>query len=260
MRARSGFKFLFWAVAALALVVLPFSVARSQQRRRTSRRVTHPVRTRPVTQAQPTPVAPGTDPTLVSTAEDEQGQPAKRATPKPPPDPMAENERKLEQLSTDFAQLNRKLTALEKERQADLLQQRLTATEQRGESLRAQLSQTLEKQADLQSRLEQIDYNLRPESIELRAATIPTLRADDVRTQLRQQLESEKRRVRAQLDVLDASRTHLETAITGADAEAERLRTRLNQFLDQNYTGGTTGGASAAPSPTPYASPPPPAP
>jgi outer membrane murein-binding lipoprotein Lpp len=255
MRAGSGLKFFVWMVIVLALVVLPFSVARSQQRRRTSRRVTHPVRTRPVTQAQPTPVAPGTDPTLVSTAEDEQGQPVRRATPKPTPDIAAENERKLEQLSTDFAQLNRKLTALEKERQADLLQQRLTAAEQRGETLRAQLSQTMEKQADLQSQLEQIDYNLRPESIELRAATIPTLHADDVRTQIRQQLESEKRRVRAQLDVLDASRTHLETAIVGADADAERLRTRLNQLLDQDANGGTT----AAPSPTPYASPPPPA-
>src|SRR5438067_7061974 len=125
MRARSGLRFLLLAFAALALFILPFSVARSQRRRRPSRRVTHPVRTRPVPQPQPTPVAPGTDPTLVSTAEDEQGQPVKHATPKPTPDRAAENERKLDQLSTDFAQLNRKLTALEKERQADLLQQRL---------------------------------------------------------------------------------------------------------------------------------------
>ncbi len=259
MRARSGLKFMVWALAVLALVVLPLSVARSQQqRRRASRRVTHPVRTRPVTQAQPTPVPPGTDPALVSTAEDEQEErtPGRRARAKPTPDPAAENERKLEQLSAEFSQLNRKLTALERERQADLLQQRLTSAEQRGEALRTQLSQTLEKQADLQARLEQIDYDLRPESIELRAATIPTLRADDVRVQLRQQLENEKRRVRAQLDVLESSRTRLETSIAGADAEAERLRTRLNQLLDQEGT----AGATAAPSPTPGASPPPPAP
>src|SRR5918912_693440 len=132
MRARSGLKFLVFACAALAFFILPLSVARSQQRR-TSRRVTHPVRPRPVTQPQPTPVPPGTDPTLVSTAEDAEGQPAKRPAPKPTPDRAAENERRLEQLSEGFAQLNRKLTALEKERQADLLQQRLTAAEQRGE-------------------------------------------------------------------------------------------------------------------------------
>jgi hypothetical protein len=221
MRARSGLKFLVFACAALAFFILPLSVARSQQRR-TSRRVTHPVRPRPVTQAQPTPVPPGTDPTLVSTAEDEQPQPTRRAAPKPTPDRAAENERKLEELSGELTRLNRKLDAVEKDRQADLLQQRLTAAEQRGETLRAQLSQTMEKQADLQARLEQIDYDLRPESIELRAATIPTLRADEVRTQLRQQLENEKRRVRAQLDVLESSRTRLETSIAGADAEAER--------------------------------------
>src|SRR5207248_4372130 len=75
-----------------------------------------PPTTHPLSLHDALPISPGTDPTLVSTAEDEQGQPARRATPKPTPNIAAENERKLEQLSTDFAQLNRKLTALEKER------------------------------------------------------------------------------------------------------------------------------------------------
>src|SRR2546423_7342494 len=222
----------------LALLLLSFSVAQSQQRRRTSRRVTHPVRSRPVTQPQPTPLPSTTDPTLVSTADESNGeQPTRRATPKPTPSVAQENARKLEELSTEFSRLNRKLDSLEKERQADLLQERLTRAEQRAEGLRGQLSQTLEKQADLQARADQIEYDLRPESIELRAAVVPTLHADDVRTQIRQNLENEKKRVRAQLDLLDATRTRLETAIAGADAETDRLRARLNEVLDNTATG-----------------------
>src|SRR5205085_4229685 len=199
-------------VPLLVLLLISFSVAQSQQRRRTSRRVTHPVRTRPVTQPQPTPVPSGTDPTLVSTAEESNTSQTTRPTVKPTPNADQERARQLERLSTELNQLNKKFDAPEKERQADLLQERLTRAEQRAESLRTQLSQTLEKQADLQARADQIEYELRPESIELRAATIPSLHADDVRTQIRQSLESEKKRVRAQLDLLDTTRARLETS------------------------------------------------
>ena len=265
MRARSGYKLVTVAALLLVLVGLPLSV--QSQRRRVSRRVTHPMRPRPVTQPQPTPLPAGADPTLVSTAEQQgaeqaqaQAQAAKRAA-KQAANTDEESARKLDQLSREFARLNQKFDALEKQRQGDLLQERLTRAEQRSESLRTQLSQTLEKQADLQARLEQLDYDLRPESIQLRAATIPTLNADAVRTQIRQQLENEKKRVQAQLDVLESTRMHLETSIAGADAEADRLRARLNELLD-NTPGAPGAGTSTAPSPspTPSSSPPPPAP
>jgi chromosome segregation ATPase len=245
-----------------ALIGLPFSA--QSQRRRTSRRVTHPVRPRPVTQPQPTPVPAGVDPTLVSTAEEQgaeqaqaQAQAAKRAA-KQAASTDQESARKLENLSQEFSRLNQKFDALEKQRQGDLLQERLTRAEQRAEGLRAQLSQTLEKQADMQARLEQLDYDMRPENIQLRAATIPTLNADAVRTQIRQQLENEKKRVQAQLDVLDSSRRHLEESIVGADAEVERLHARLNELLDKDVN-PTNSGSSTTPPPTPSPTPPPPA-
>ncbi len=258
MRAWSGLKLMTLLALVLMTVGLPIAVAQGQ--RRTSRRVTNPVRSRPVTRPAPTPAEEDpTDPTLVSTADEptaEQPTPAKRVAKRPPAE-SPENTRKLDQLSEEFTRMNRKLDALEKERQADLLQERLTRTEQRAEALRQQLTQTLEKQADLQARTEQIDYDLRPESIQLRAATIPSLHADDVRTQIQRQLENDKKRVRAQLDVIDATRNHLETAIAGADAEVERLRARLNEMIDRNFPAG--GGASSTPTPTPAPSTPPPA-
>ncbi|MFL6208395.1 MAG: hypothetical protein ACJ74W_06065 [Pyrinomonadaceae bacterium] len=262
MRARLSYKLVILTALLLALVGLSVSIA--AQRRRISRRVTHPVRTRPTTQPQPTPVPAGTDPTLVSTAEEQgaeqaqaQAQAAKRAA-KQAATTDQESARKLENLSQEFTRLNQKFDALEKQRQGDLLQERLTRAEQRSEGLRAQLSQTLEKQADMQARLEQLDYDLRPESIQLRAATIPTLNADAVRTQIRQQLENEKKRVQAQLDVLDSSRRHLEESITGADTEVERLRARLNELLDKDLN-PTNSGSSTAPPPAPSPTPPSPA-
>jgi hypothetical protein len=244
----------------LALLLFSFSIAQSRQTPRPSRRVTHPVRPRPVTQPQPTPVPNGTDPTLVSTAEQANtNQGTARATPRPTPNAGEESARRLQQLTTEVTQLNRKFDALEKERQIDLLQERLTRAEQRGESLRTQLGQTLEKQADLQARAEQIDYDLRPESIEMRAATIPSMHADDLRTQIRQSLENEKKRLQAQLDLINTARTHLESSIATADAEAERLRTRLNTLTDENTTGAannTTAVPAPSPSPTPDAPPP----
>jgi hypothetical protein len=254
MRGWSGYKLMMLAALVVSALVLPVAVAQTQ-RRRPSRRATNPVRPRPVTQPAPTPVPDSAEPTLVSTADEqdaEQTRPAKRK----PASESQENARKFEQMSEEFTRMNRKLDALEKERQADLLQERLTRTEQRSETLRQQLTQTLEKQADLQARLEQVEYDLRPESIELRAATIPTLRADDVRTQIRQQLENEKKRVRTQHDVVEATRTHLETVIAETDAEVQRLRARLNQLIEKNFP---TGDAAVAPSPTPASSPPPPA-
>lgn len=249
-----------FALAAVLLTLITLSVSDIYaQQRRTSRRVTHPVRLRPVVaQPQPTPAPQSDDPTLVSTA-DEQTQTSKRAATKPTPAvEQQESDRRIERLSADFARMTKKLDTIEKQRQGDLLQERLTRAEQRAEALRAQLSQTLEKQSDLQARAEQIDYNLRPESIELRAATVPTLSSDNVRTQIRQNLESEKRRVRTQLDVLDATRSHLETSIVSADEEADRLRKRLHELIEKE-TSGAPDSESSTPPPTSSPSAPPPA-
>ncbi len=258
MRAWLNGKTFALAAALLALVALSGSDVQSQQRR-TSRRVTHPVRPRPAQQPAPTLAPESTDPTLISIA-DEQSVPAtKRPAPKPPLSAeQQEREQRIERLAADFARMNKKLDTIEKQRQGDLLQERLTRAEQRAEALRTQLSQTLEKQSDLQARADQIEYNLRPESIELRAATVPSLHADDVRTQIRQNLESEKKRVRTQLDVLDSTRSHLEASIISADEEADRLRKRLHELIEKDAAGANDNEPSTPP-PAPSPSAPPPA-
>jgi len=260
MQSRFGFK----SVAALALLsVLTWGVfeVQSQQRRRPSRRATNPVRS---TAPQPTP---DYEPRVVSTAEEqaaqEEGQTTNR-TRRPRPAPMPEADETLKTMQTlldEFGKLNKKVDDLEKERRADLIQERLTRAEQRAEGLQAQLRDVLEKEANLQAQTERIDDQLRPESIERQSALTGTFRPDELRESIRRQLEAEKKRVRAQLDVLGASRTRLETALASADQISQRLRGQLEEAsrreAEAEETGTTPAPATPRPTPTPSGTPPP---
>jgi hypothetical protein len=96
------------------------------------------------------------------------------------------------------------------------------------EKLRIQLADVQAKEAELQARERQLDEDLRPENIERSLAGVGTTRPEELREQRRRQLESEKTRVRAQLDQLAQSRTRLEAAIATADAEAYRRSAQVN--------------------------------
>ena len=87
-------------------------------------------------------------------------------------------------------------------------------------SLRAQLVETQARQAELQTRLQQLEEDLKPENIERSLAGIGSVHPEELREARRRQLEIEKRGVQSRLDVLAASRARLETAISHADAES----------------------------------------
>jgi outer membrane murein-binding lipoprotein Lpp len=97
-----------------------------------------------------------------------------------------------------------------------------TTAQERAANLRAQLSDVQARQSELQTRLQQLEYDLKPENIERSLAGIGSTHPEELREQRRRQLEGEKTRVQAQLDQLAASRTRLEAAIAQADAEAYR--------------------------------------
>lgn len=260
MQSRSGFK----SVAALALLsVLAWGVfeVQSQQRRRPSRRATNPARS--TAAPQPTP---DYEPRVVSTAEEQAAQEEGRTTtsrtrrqrPAPTPEPD-ETLKTMQTLLDEFGKLNKKVDDLEKERRADVIQERLTRAEQRAEGLQTQLRDVLEKEANLQAQTERIDDQLRPESIERQAALTGTFRPDELRESIRRQLDAEKKRVQTQLDVLQKSRTRLEDALNNADQIAQRLRARLEEASrrEAEDAGTTTTPAPATPRPTPSATPPP---
>jgi len=112
--------------------------------------------------------------------------------------------------------------------------------EQNAENLRAQLREVIAKQAELQTRAQQIEEDLKPENIDRSIALIGTTQTDELREQRRRELENQQSRVREQLDQLAASRTRLESAIAAAEAEADRLRANIANPQPPPSAGNTT--------------------
>ena len=97
-----------------------------------------------------------------------------------------------------------------------------TRAQEKAASLRAQLAEVEARQAELQTRLQNLDEKLKPENIETSLAGVGSTHPEDLREQRRRQLEIERNGVRAQLDLLATSHSRLETAIATADADAYR--------------------------------------
>jgi hypothetical protein len=143
----------------------------------------------------------------------------------------------INQLSNQVDRLNDKLTQMQQNDRTLIDMERLTRAEQRAENLRAQQVDVESKLADLQSKQEQIEFQLRPENIE-RAAGYGTLHPEDARDARRRQLENERARVLAQIKILEISRTRLETSVATADAEVDALRRKIETQQGQQDTSG----------------------
>jgi septal ring factor EnvC (AmiA/AmiB activator) len=111
--------------------------------------------------------------------------------------------------------------------------------QERAANLRAQLAEVQGKETELQTRLEQIEEQIKPENIERSLAGIGSTHPEELREQRRRQLEIEKKGVQSQLATLAASRTRLEAAIATADAMSY-----------QSSGPGTGSGPSLGSSPT----------
>jgi chromosome segregation ATPase len=132
-------------------------------------------------------------------------------------------------LTNQVNKLNDRLTSMQEDDRYLLDMERLTRAEQRAESLRAQLIDVQSKMADLSSKLEQVEYYLKPENIDKATQGYGSTRPEDARDARRKQLENEKGRLTAQIAILETSRLRLESAISTADSEVDLLRARLNQ-------------------------------
>jgi len=166
--------------------------------------------------------------------------------------------KRIRELSSQVNQLNDKLSSMEQSQRTLVDLERLSRAEQRSADLWKQLRDVEAQQADLQSRVEEIDYQLRPENIDRAVAGFGSMRPEELREQRRKSLENEKLRIQKQLDQLAANHSRLETAIAGADADIERLHARLDAAdkaaLENSKTATQSEGAApaATPTPTPY--------
>ena len=86
--------------------------------------------------------------------------------------------------------------------------------------LRNQLSQLNDREAEVKIRLQELDYELKPENIEHYFAGYGSLHPEELREARRKKLQIEKDRLAAQLTEIDQSRQQLEAAIVAADTKA----------------------------------------
>jgi chromosome segregation ATPase len=147
----------------------------------------------------------------------------------PAPTEEDETQSTIKNLTNQVNRLNDKLTQMQEDDRYQLDMERLTRAEQRAEQLRGQLMDVQAKIADFEARLEQIEFALRPESIEASTAGYGSTRPEVARDARKKQLEGERGRVQAQLKLAETSRSRLELAVTNADAEVDNLRAKLEQ-------------------------------
>src|SRR2546426_9523960 len=122
-----------------------------------------------------------------------------------------------------------------------------TTAQEKAANLRSQLSEVETKQAELQTRLQKLEENLKPENIENSLAGIGSTHPEDLRAQRRRQLEIERNGVQTQLNLLAVSHSRLESAIAQADAEAYRQSAVPVTATTPRVTGASIRGPSTDP-------------
>jgi chromosome segregation ATPase len=238
MRSRSIIHRLFVLVVLLTVGLCFIEAGAQQRRNRRSRRVTNPV-TRDAS-VQTTPATTTPDPTIISTADEQTsggsatGSSGSGGRTSTRSGSSLEEEHdsmrnRMNRLSRQVTTLTEKLTKMEEQQRTLVDLERLSRAEQRAEGLRAQLRDVMTKEADLQARADQLEFELKPENIERTTANSGSTRPEEVRDARRRALENERARVRSQLELMSQSRMRLETAIATADSEAERIRQRLDE-------------------------------
>ena len=215
------------AGGALALVLIAgFMLADSSaQKRRRKRRASAPRITNPAIY-QPSANDNANPAGDANTSENANSQGNTQNT-KPSEDPE-EMKRTIRSLSSQVDKLSDRLGQMQEEQRSLVDLERLSRGEQRSAQLHAEMRDVQAKEAELQARLEDINYALKPENIERATAGVGSTHPEEVREQRRKQLESEKQRVQGQLDHLAASHASLEQAIAAAESEVDRLRKKLN--------------------------------
>lgn len=230
-------------VAVLVAISFCLIDADAQTRRRRPTRAPRPVITNPaITPAEKQKATESGD-KIISTS-DETPEPeadeTQTAETKPTRGKTAADDEDIKQtinsLSNQVNRLNDKLGQMQETDQALMDMERLSRAEQRAEALRSQQVEVESKLADLQSRLEDTEYLMKPENIEREMATYGSTRPEVARDTRRRKLESDRNRILAQIKILENSRVRLESAVATADAECDLLRRRLELRRAQEST------------------------
>ena len=147
------------------------------------------------------------------------------------------NAAKIKNLNERLSKLEQEKKATYDERQRGVLLNLdiLTRAEQRSESLRKQLFDMMEKENNIKTRIDQIDFDIRPENIERVTVQLGgSLRPEEVRENRRKALDSERRNLQSMLLQLQTTHASIETALLHSDQLVDRLRQKLEKDIDDS--------------------------
>jgi len=117
----------------------------------------------------------------------------------------------------------------------------LSRAEQRSESLRKQVFDLMEKENSIKTRLDSLEYDLRPEMIERNAAMVGTLRPEEIRDSRKKSLQSEKANLNDLLTQVQRTRATLEISLARADELVEKLRLKFEKEIDTSLSEDSDG-------------------
>jgi hypothetical protein len=226
----------FWGGAAAIFLLFGLLMSAGSVDAQTSKKKTRKKKT---TSSVPRPVTPQTMPVIISQADQYQNQPIVTGNVETPVEnqsdtPVETFDEKLERVSSRVKTLESSKQNKYDEKQKRLLLNLdiLTRAETRAESLRKQLFELIEKENSIRTKLDTIEYDLRPEMIERQSALVGSLRPEQIREARQKSLESEKRNLESLLIGIQATRTSLEQNVQRADQMVEKLRAVLEKDID----------------------------
>lgn len=210
-------------VVALALVIGVFSFTAAAQNRRP----------KPKPLATP-PVLTGAEIISQGDFTDPQPHPADQPVEKTPTRSTGTNASKIRDLNDRLNKLEaeKKTGYDEKQRMLLLNLDILTRAEQRTESLRKQLFEMIEKENTIKTRLDQIDYDIRPESIERTLQIAGSMRPEEVRENRRKTLDAERRNLQSLLSQIQNTHASLDASLQRAEQMVDKLRDKLEKDID----------------------------
>jgi len=190
----------------------------------------------------PTPIPQQSVPVIVSRAEDYQNDnriviPDNQQT----QTNSGNAPERTEDVGSRITELNTRIKSLEstQKNEYDEKQKRLllnldilSRSEQRAEALRKQLFELVEKESAVRTRIDQINFDARPEMVDRSAAFSGSLRPEEIREQRKKSLDAEKRNAETLLSQIQSSRTKLEETVQRADTLVEKVRYKLEKEIE----------------------------
>ena len=132
----------------------------------------------------------------------------------------------IKQLTTENEHLHTKIAELERRLKNHSIRDRMTQEEQRAENLQAKLFATAQEEAHLQTQLDEVNEQLRPENLQ-QLQVMGSLRPEEVREATRRKLTNQQSRIQAQLQLLQQSRTRLQSSVSVTDMLIQNLRSQM---------------------------------